>query len=101
MKPKKTTTRELYLAKASSLTAGTRDETYGDPRLTMKVQQELLEIIKKYNRHTKLGYEACLSNIAQKLARALVGPQPGSDTFVDIAAYSAMAGEIMYPREEN
>ena len=66
----------------------------------MAVQQEIMAVIDAHLKHEKKGYKAALNNVAIKLARAICSPSPGPDTFVDMAAYASMAGEILYPNEE-
>lgn len=90
--------RVNLLNRGARLTGTDRNSTYGEPALNMKVQGELQRVINKYLVHKNVpGYEAALNSVAVKLARAVCGPVPGDDTFVDGAAYFGIAGEILYP----
>lgn len=90
--------RVALLRTGERYTGSDRNATYGDPTLNMSVQQELMAVIDKHLVHKNVkGYKAALNNVAIKMARAICGPQPGDDTFIDLAAYAAMAGEILYP----
>lgn len=90
--------RVSILKTGERYTGSDRNATYGEPGLNMAVQQELMAVIDKHLVHKNVkGYKAALNNVAIKFARAICGPAPGDDTFVDGAAYFAIAGEILYP----
>lgn len=91
-------TRVRTLNRAAKATSQERNLSYGDPAINMACVGELQAIVAKYLRHKNVpGYQASLNEVCVKLGRACSGPNPGPDTFVDGAAYFAIAGERIYP----
>lgn len=81
--------RKEILAQATKLTMGDRNESHGEPYANHKRIADIWSAI--------IGikitpYQAALMMAGQKLARAAY--KPLEDSFVDLAAYAAIAGEI-------
>lgn len=88
--------RAEILAEASALTCGPRNADYGSPFLN------LLNIAQMWEAYlsAKLGQDVKLEaadvanlNILQKMARTFKSPTH-RDSFIDMAAYSAIAYEV-------
>ena len=89
--------RVQFLNTAISLTAGDRDKEYGRPWDNLTACAQLFEAYL----NTKFGCEAELKltaedvawlNVLQKMARTFFG-NVKHDTYIDAAAYAAIAGE--------
>ena len=83
-------TRDEILAKAAALITASRDEMYGDPRTNLQRIADLWSVI--------LGVEVdadevILCMIAVKMSRLIKTPEH-EDSWVDIAGYAALGGEI-------
>ena len=83
-------TRDEILDKAADLITARRDEMYGDPRTNHQRIADLWSVI--------LGVqvdadEVILCMIAVKMSRLIKTPEH-EDSWVDIAGYAALGGEI-------
>ena len=83
-------TRDEILDKAADLITASRDEMYGDPRTYHQRIADLWSVI--------LGVEVdadevILCMIAVKMSRLIKTPEH-EDSWVDIAGYAALGGEI-------
>ena len=83
-------TRDEILDKAADLITASRDEMYGDPRTNNQRIADLWSVI--------LGVEVdadevILCMIAVKMSRLIKTPEH-EDSWVDIAGYAALGGEI-------
>jgi hypothetical protein len=85
--------RDAILAKATEYTMSDRNAQYGDPGEQMALAGELKNVIRTYVTRDILPAEL-------KISRAVIGPDPGADTYIDMAAYAAIAGEVRYGRAE-
>ena len=89
--------RKDILAKASELTCGSREEEYGPPYVNLSNCALLVTayLVGKYGSAVVLSLtpeDIAWINVLQKIARTYESTA-GQDTYVDAAAYSAMAGE--------
>lgn len=87
--------RVEFLETASKLTSGDRDKEYGPPFNNLTDCACLFEayLIAKFNVQISLTAEdIAWLNVLQKMARTFSG-NPKPDTYIDAAAYSAIAGE--------
>jgi hypothetical protein len=87
--------RVEMLSEGIKLTAGDRDEEYGDPRRNMTCAGELKATIRKYMVRdiTPAELEA-LDMVLTKMSRVVTGPKVKGDTYVDGAVYFSIAGEM-------
>lgn len=100
------TCRGALLDKAKQLINSDRDKEYGDPWQNLTNISDLWStyLVAKFRGEVVdetsfelTGEDVAHLNVLQKMARTF-GPKPSMDTYVDMAAYSAIAGEIA---EEN
>lgn len=91
--------REAILLEAARLTMGDRNETHGEPLPNMElVAYFALPVL---SADIPDGVRGAVLGLIQKLARGLYNPYH-RDTWIDLAAYSAIAGECaeaVRPRE--
>ena len=96
-----TSPRIEYLETAAKLTSGDRDKEYGSPYINLSDCALLWSayLHGKYGGETVDPLQFNLTaedvawfNVLQKMARTFSGI-PKSDTYIDAAAYSAIAGE--------
>jgi hypothetical protein len=93
--------RDAILAKATEYTMSDRNAQYGDPGEQMALAGELKNVIRTYVTRDILPAELeALDSVLLKISRAVIGPDPGADTYIDMAAYAAIAGEVRYGRAE-
>lgn len=89
--------RVQFLNAAAELTDGARDRSYGPPSINLKCSGNLKREIRRAMVEAGVTLSpACLDaldNVLQKVARVATGPSPSADTFIDMAAYAAIAGE--------
>lgn len=86
--------RVEMLSEGIKLTAGSRDEEYGDPLINMSCAGELKAVIRKWAaREISPAEQEALDMVITKLSRAVTG-KPKGDTYVDGATYFAIAGEM-------
>ncbi len=88
------TVRGRILGDARKATEGDRNKSYGDPSVQFALAGELKALV-RFRMKRKVGpaeMEA-LDMVLTKLSRAVIGSEPGRDTYVDGAAYFAIAGE--------
>jgi hypothetical protein len=88
-----------YLEKASELIAGNRENDYGD-----KVHNHT-NIAKLWSAYLNIeikAHDVAILMTLLKVARTKLGAV-SEDTYIDMAAYSAIAGEIKFkePKEES
>lgn len=90
-----------YLAEAARLTSGDRDREYGTPYINLSDCAMLWTayLCGKYGGQTVDLLQLSLTaedvawlNVLQKIARTFSG-HPKPDTYIDAAAYAAIAGE--------
>lgn len=89
--------REIILKMAIAATCGDRDASYGDPSINLELAGKLKALIRQYGAD-KLGdaeLEA-LDMVLTKIGRVVTGKDPKPDTYVDGAAYFAIAGQMRY-----
>lgn len=85
--------RVKVLKEASKLTNGNRDAEYGPPSLQQACAGELKATFRCYlERWIEPGEQNALDMVMEKLSRLATG-QPKRDTYVDAAAYMAIAAE--------
>lgn len=92
MTDKATTTRGKILEEAIRLTEGDRNRSYGDPYENFAHTASLFNAIKS-GEQSMTPHDAVLFMIAVKLARLSDNPKH-YDSFVDAAAYVAIAYEV-------
>lgn len=86
------------LAEASALTGESRNKEYGEPRDNLEDCALLWRsyLLAKYSDTSLVHFSAedvAWLNVLQKIARTFRGvPKP--DTYIDAAAYAAIAGEV-------
>ncbi len=88
--------RVALLEEAAKLTNGDRDKEYGPPEKNLSECAALWRayVEGKYGIVAPLDAEdVAWMNVLQKIARTYNG-EPKRDTYVDAAAYSAIAGEV-------
>jgi hypothetical protein len=87
--------RSSILHEGIKLTCGDRDKEYGDPKQNMTCAGELKATIRRYMARdiTPAELEA-LDMVLTKMSRVITGPEVKRDTFVDMATYAAIAGEM-------
>lgn len=75
------------------MTNGDRDDEYGPPHLTMGCAGELKRVFRKFlAREITAAEQEALDMVLTKISRLSCG-KPKRDTYVDAAAYMAIAGE--------
>lgn len=86
--------RVQILKEGAKLTNGQRDAEYGPPSINMKASGALKRVAREVATReiTDAEWEA-LDMVLTKFGRVLTGT-PKRDTYVDMATYSAIAGEI-------
>ena len=94
-----TTRRGKILLEAKNLTEGDRNRTYGDPAVQLSLAGELKAVV--HNAHMASGKRAisaaeweAIDMVLSKVSRIVLGPKARTDSYVDLAAYAAIAGEI-------
>lgn len=92
-KPVKKPLRVEMLSEGIKLTAGSRDEEYGDPKINMSCAGELKAVLRKWAaRDITPAEQEALDMVLTKISRVVTG-KPKGDTYVDGATYFAIAGE--------
>lgn len=90
--------RERILNDALTLTLGDRNKAYGSPVTNMQgiaaLWNEYIRIkVGHAGSPTLTGEDVAIMNALQKIARAAGSGETSLDTFTDMAAYAAIAGE--------
>lgn len=86
--------RVELLNEAARLTGQDRNREYGEPRPNMQCAGELKEVIRRWRSRSVSPAELeALDMCCTKMARLMTG-KPKADTYIDLAAYAAIAGEI-------
>lgn len=86
--------RVQILLGAATLTNGDRDKEYGPPKVNLGAAGELKKTLRAVTtRQMSPGELEAWDMVLTKLARCATG-SPKKDTYVDAAAYAAIAGEI-------
>lgn len=89
-------TRVQMLHEAAALTAGDRDREYGPPAINLNCAGRLKRIIRKCaTRELSPAEQEACDMLLTKISRAVTGA-PKHDTFVDMAGYSAIWGEVAF-----
>jgi hypothetical protein len=87
--------RVEMLAEAMSLTWGERDREYGDPLINGAAAGELKALLRKHTtRELHPAEQEFLEMALTKIARIITGTKVRADSYIDAAAYMAMAGEV-------
>lgn len=103
--------RKEILEDAIAVTCGDREEDYGSPVINLGNTAELwsaylrTKYFSKYPGYENLGGEFILTaedvawlNLLQKISRSFKAPK--KDTYLDAAAYAAIAGECRFSEDE-
>jgi hypothetical protein len=86
--------RVVILAEAQSLTWGERDKEYGDPLVNLTAAAEGKAWLDKWiKRDMSPAEREALLMVITKLSRLITGT-PKQDSYVDLAGYAALAGEM-------
>ncbi len=90
--------REKVLRLAIDATCSDRNRSYGDPVVQLGYAGHLKDDFRAMHdgegqRLIGTGEWEALDMILTKLSRLVIGPAPGRDTYIDIAAYAAIAWE--------
>ena len=89
-----TTERGNILRDACAATEGDRNGMYGDPTKQLGLAGRLKRMMRgSAEREIGPAEMEALDMVLIKISRAVVGASPGRDTYVDGAAYFAIAGE--------
>jgi hypothetical protein len=87
--------RAKLLERALKTTCGDRDAQYGPPYINLGCAGLLKRVV-----HDQLSWSSlppavqeAIDQVLTKVARAVTGMLTNPDTFIDMAAYSAIAGE--------
>ena len=88
-----------FLAKASTLVAGDRENDYGDK---VHNHNNIARLWSAYLDTEIKAHDVAIIMTLLKVARTKLGAV-SEDTYIDMAAYSAIAGEIKFkePKEES
>ena len=88
-----------YLEKASELVAGNRENDYGDK---VHNHNNIAKLWSAYKDIEITAHDVAVMMVLLKIARTKVGIV-SEDTYVDMSAYGAIAGEIKFkePKEES
>lgn len=89
------TQREQILTEANKIVNGTRNEAYGKPEDNFNL---IADFWSDYLNIEVTAHDVAIMMILLKVARAKTG-KGSIDNYVDIAGYSACAGEV-YTKEE-
>ena len=91
--------RGQLLALASEATCGQRNLAYGDPSVQLALAGQLKHLCHSFFhagkdvRHIKAAEWEAIDMCLTKLSRIVMGPVITKDTYIDLAAYAAIAGE--------
>ena len=86
--------RVRILADGARLTNGDRDKEYGPPLNNFSLSGKIKRLLREHTgRDIHPAEQEALDMVVTKLSRAVAG-KPKRDTYVDGAAYFAIAGEI-------
>ena len=86
--------RVLVLEEAARLTSGARDATYGPPIVNLSASGELKAVMRAHLvRDLSFAEIEALDMVLTKIGRIITGPEPHRDSYVDAAAYIAIAWE--------
>jgi hypothetical protein len=87
--------RVQILNEGADLSSGDREAVYGPPFINLSCAGELKAVLRKWaQRGLPPGELEALDQVCAKLGRAVTGKKIRRDTYVDGAAYFAIAGEI-------
>lgn len=86
------------LDEASAITGAQRNLAYGEPGLNLSCAGRLKQVFREYAilagaRHILPGEQEAIDMVLTKLSRLATGAKPGRDTYLDAAAYMAIAFE--------
>lgn len=89
--------RNEILDTAKTLTMGDRNKQYGSPLANMDTFTNLVDAYQT-NREDWQPYDGAMIALLLKVARVATAPKHSdlSDTFTDMAAYAAIAGECWH-----
>lgn len=87
--------RVAILEEGARITGGDREASYGPPKVNLACAGELKAVFRKHmRRELSAGELEAVDMVLTKLGRVATSPAPVRDTYVDGAAYFAIAGEI-------
>ena len=88
-----------FLARASTLVAGDREKDYGDK---VKNHNNIAKLWSAYLDVPVTAHDVAIMMTLLKVARTKLG-QVSEDTYIDMSAYGAIAGEIKFkePKKES
>lgn len=87
--------RAKILEEGASLIAGKRDEEYGAPSVNLACAGELKAVLRKHmQRDISPAEMEALDQVCTKLGRIVTGRVAKRDSYVDMAGYAGLAGEI-------
>ncbi|WP_139202691.1 DUF6378 domain-containing protein [Rhodopseudomonas pseudopalustris] len=87
--------RVTILEEGAGLTNGSRDASYGPPKVNLACSGELKAVFRKHmRRQLSAGELEAIDMVLTKVGRVATSPKPVRDTYVDGATYFAIAGEI-------
>lgn len=89
------TIREEFLDEAKLLITADRNEDYGDPKDNFKV---IADFWSTYKGVEFAPHDVAVMMILVKISRVQTSPEK-ADSWVDMAGYSALGGEVMPPQE--
>ena len=86
--------RVSILNKGAALTAGDRDQSYGDPMVNLGLAGEIKTLCRRVQARPMHPAEIeAIDQVITKVARVYTGPQVKEDNYIDGATYFAIAGE--------
>ena len=88
-----------FLEKANTLIAGDREKDYGDK---VHNHQNIAKLWSSYKDIKITAHDVAIMMVLLKIARTKLG-EISEDTYIDMSAYSAIAGEIKFkePKKES
>jgi hypothetical protein len=95
--------RVAILRRASKLTSLERVREYGDPKINLQCAQALFEVYRKFSPlgRYSLSHDNAIQQLCNKLGRIATSPKLASaDTYDDLTAYAAIAGECRQVQDQ-
>ena len=86
-----------FLKEADTIVSGQRHKDYGDKTENHK---NIAKLWSQYLNITLEAHDVAILMILLKIARTKVGAV-SRDTYIDMAAYAAIAGEIKFKKKKN
>jgi hypothetical protein len=87
--------RVQILQQGVRLTSGDRNKSYGEPIINMGLAGKFKALFRE-NAVRKIGpaEQEAIDMVLTKVARLASGKVPGRDSYIDLATYAAIAGEL-------